>query len=305
MESNVYEIIIFMIGLIALAVGSYTDLKKREVADWVNYGLVFTGLGLSLIFSAIFLDYRFFVSSLFGVFMMLLFGLLTFYSGQWGGGDAKMIIGLGALLGIPFVFSFKGTIALWSSDIPSLFSFLVYILIVGAIYGLVWALFLAFRDRRIFFKDFSERISTQKSKLIKLLIILILIFAGIILLLSHNLLLKLSAMWICVMVVMFFYLYHFIKSVETCCMIKHVEPEELTEGEWINKVIRVKGKYITGPKDLGISKEQIAKLILLKKAKKYNKKIEIKIGIPFVPSFLIAYLLAYFVGIGWLGGLFL
>ena len=128
-------------------------------------------------------------------------------------------------------------------------------------------------------------------------------------------------------------MYYFIKSIEKCCMIKLVEPEELTEGEWINKDIYIdlkKGKakigkktdkevtkklkaaknvnteekarkeYICGPKDLGISKEQIATLLKLKKSKIYTKKIEIKIGIPFVPSFLIAYLISYFVGIGWI-----
>ncbi|GIU69536.1 MAG: hypothetical protein KatS3mg002_0772 [Candidatus Woesearchaeota archaeon] len=45
-------------------------------------------------------------------------------------------------------------------------------------------------------------------------------------------------------------------------------------------------KYITGPKDLGISKEQIE---LLKKSK--IKKVLVKEGIPFIPAFLIAFIL--------------
>ena len=77
-------------------------------------------------------------------------------------------------------------------------------------------------------------------------------------------------------------------------MLKHVRPTELTEGDWIAKEIKVDGKYVTGPKDLGIEKKQIKKLIALYKKRKVNK-ILIKEGIPFVPSFFIAFIvtLAY------------
>ena len=71
-------------------------------------------------------------------------------------------------------------------------------------------------------------------------------------------------------------------------MLKLVEPEKLTEGDWIAKDIVVNGKRVAGPKDLGISKAQIKELLGLKKQKKIGK-ILIKEGIPFVPSFLAAF----------------
>jgi hypothetical protein len=78
-------------------------------------------------------------------------------------------------------------------------------------------------------------------------------------------------------------------------MLKYVTPKELTEGDWIAKDIIIKHNKIAGPKDLGIEKSQIKKLIQL-----YNKgkikKVLIKVGIPFVPSFLIAYLLTMLSG---------
>jgi len=73
-------------------------------------------------------------------------------------------------------------------------------------------------------------------------------------------------------------------------MIKLVNPKELTEGDWIAKDILVKGKYIAGPKDLGIEKKQIKELIRLYQKRKI-KKVLMKIGIPFVPSFFIAYII--------------
>ena len=47
--------ITYLLSFIALFIGSITDLKTREVPDWVNYGLVISGLGLNLLFSAVFL----------------------------------------------------------------------------------------------------------------------------------------------------------------------------------------------------------------------------------------------------------
>jgi hypothetical protein len=81
------------------------------------------------------------------------------------------------------------------------------------------------------------------------------------------------------------YLYIFTRSVEKGTMVKEVPPSYVTEGDWIDKEIRHKGKYVCGPKDLGITKKQIA---LLKKYK--IKKIPVKYGIPFIPCFLLGYI---------------
>ena len=52
---------------------------------------------------------------------------------------------------------------------------------------------------------------------------------------------------------------------------------------------------MTGPKDLGISKSKIRKLVEFYKKGKV-RKILIKEGIPFVPSFLMAYIFTLIFG---------
>jgi len=86
-----------------------------------------------------------------------------------------------------------------------------------------------------------------------------------------------------------------IKAVEKSCMQKLVEPAKLTEGDWIVNDVYAGRHYICGPKDLGISKSQIRKLIQLYRQRKV-KKILIKEGVPFVPSFFIAYILTMITG---------
>ena len=78
-------------------------------------------------------------------------------------------------------------------------------------------------------------------------------------------------------------------------MLKYVLPKQLTEGDWIAKDVKVDGKYITGPKDLGIEKKQIRRLVSFYKKNKV-KKILIKEGIPFVPNFFIAYVVTLIFG---------
>jgi len=74
-------------------------------------------------------------------------------------------------------------------------------------------------------------------------------------------------------------------------MFREINTSDLTEGDWIAKSIAVKGRYICGPKDLGVSEKQIQ---LLKKLK--VRKVIIKRGIPFVPVFLVAGLITLIFG---------
>jgi hypothetical protein len=95
--------------------------------------------------------------------------------------------------------------------------------------------------------------------------------------------------------VMLFYIWVFIKAVENSLMIKQIDVEKLTEGDWIYRDVTIGGKYICGPKDLGIEKSQIAVLIKLKKKGKIQK-VMVKEGIPFVPGLFLAFLVTILVG---------
>jgi prepilin signal peptidase PulO-like enzyme (type II secretory pathway) len=89
-----------------------------------------------------------------------------------------------------------------------------------------------------------------------------------------------------VLVFFVFYLWIFTKVVEESSMIKEIPVGKLTEGDWILKDVVVRGKKICGPKDLGISLEQISELKKLK-----VKRVLVKEGLPFVPSFLVAFVI--------------
>ena len=51
LKRMVLDVTLIIITLIALLVASYSDIRTREVPDWLNYGLIFTAFGIRTIFS--------------------------------------------------------------------------------------------------------------------------------------------------------------------------------------------------------------------------------------------------------------
>jgi Flp pilus assembly protein protease CpaA len=275
------ELIISSVAVIALIIASITDLKKREVPDWLNFSLIPLALGIRLIWSLITNDYSFIISGLIGFAVFFIIALIMFYTGQWGGGDSKMLMGLGALLGLEF-------------NIHSeLISFLINTVIVGSIYGIFWSLILVIKNRKKFLLELKK--ITRSIILIRKIMLILFIILILTLIILPGALNKLLIVSLIVIIYTSFYLLIFIKAVERSCMLRYVSPAEVTEGDWIAKDIYIGKQYISGPKDLGIEKKQINQLINYYKKGKI-KKVLIKVGIPFVPGFFIAYLITMLFG---------
>lgn len=281
----VFEYVVYGAAILALLVGSYTDLKKREVPDWVSYGLIFSGLGLRLIFSLAEFNWNIFFEGLVGFLIFVILAYLMYYFGQWGGGDAKLLMGLGAVLGLSFDFS----------QLPSLATFLINLAAVGTIYGMGWLIFLAFKHKKKFKLEFKKQQGQIKTLSV---IFLVMVAAGIAGSFFMSGIFKGFVIVVGIVPIGSLYIWLLVNSIEKVAFHKRIKPEDLTEGDWIAEDIEVNGEKICGPKDLGINEEQIAKLIQLKKKGKIHK-IPIKEGIPFVPSFLLAFVLTVVLGSWW------
>ena len=269
--------------IIALIIGSYTDIKTREVPDWLNYSLIVIGIGINSIYSIVLINNSFIIQSILGLILGLIIGYSMFYLGQWGGGDSKMIIGLGALIG--FEISIKSFII----------GLLINILLVGSIYGMVWSIILARRNKKNFSKDMNKLINNKKLINTRLVIFVSSLFLLSPLLLTNSISIIILIFLLIILINLTPYLWMFVKAVENSSMYKYVIPNKLTEGDWIAKEIKIDGKYISGPKDLGIEQKQINQLINLWKKGKI-KKVLIKEGMPFIPSFFIAFIITLIYG---------
>jgi len=276
------EFIVYVVIIVALIAASVNDIKTREVPDWLSYSLIAIGFAVRLIFSLIYSEPVYILEGLFGFGVFLGLSLLLFYAGMWGGGDSKLLMGLGAMLGLSYTNVLESFIVI----------FFIMMMFAGSIYGLIWSMMLALSHKKKFVRMFKAIFHHEKIHVFRRVLAVFLVAALILYLLtfqSYNPYLNMAYVLLLFLVLLIFYLWIFSKAVEMACMYKWVKPAQLTEGDWIVNDVVVRGKRITGPKDLGIEKEQIAKLMKLK-----VKNVLIKEGIPFVPTFLIAFVLTLF-----------
>lgn len=269
------ELLLIIITIVALLIASYSDIKTKEVPDWLNYSLIFAALGVRAIFSFE-LGWQLIVSGILGLVVCLALAFLFYYAGQWGGGDSKLLMGMGAVVGI--------TYPLDSSSL-SLFWFLLALLFLGAVYSLLWMAVVAFRKKKIFFGKFKSFLGEQK-KLHFFLIFLTVFFIATSFIQTILLLLAIFPLGL-------FYLFSFVSTMEKSCFLKKVKTGKLTEGDWLAENVMVDGKLVMRKKTL--EKGNIQKLRLLARNNKV-RTVLVKEGVPFVPSFLFAYLFLVFGG---------
>ena len=246
-------------------------MKTREVPDTLNYALITLGLLGGLIIAITYGDIQVFLEHLAGFVAAVLLAAIMFYGRQWGGGDAKLIMGIGAIYGLWF----------GNYQLPA---FLILLILLGAFYGFVYMLFLAGAHWKTFRKAFTKKIRTRRVHQLRkglvgtgILILLLIIIVPVDL--KILLALFLAALYLMI------YSWVFLKTVEESILIKQYKVADLTEGDWIIEEVKKGKKVIVEERNTGVTKEQIKQLT---KAK--IKKVLVKEGIPFVPAFLLAFL---------------
>lgn len=264
-----YEVIfLIVLALIWIIFATVQDIRKREIADWLNFSLIIFALGFRFFYSLFSdTDFQFFYQGLIGFGIFFLLGNLFYYSRLFAGGDAKLMIALGAVL--PFSKSFMINVNIF---IIFLFTFLI----VGAVYGMIWSFVLAFRNWKSFKKEFSNVFKKNKK------LVLTGSFVGIVLILGGFLESILIYSGILIFASSYFYI--FSKAVDECCMVKKVSSKNLTLGDWIYQDVKVGNKVIK-KKWEGLNEDEV---VLLKKR---NKQVLVRQGIPFAPVFLISFLI--------------
>ncbi|MEK6832432.1 MAG: A24 family peptidase [Nanoarchaeota archaeon] len=259
-------IFLIVLGFVWILFAVIQDLKKREIANWINFSLIIFAL-IFRFFYSLFNNsgYSLFYQGLIGFGVFFILGNLLYYGKVFAGGDAKLMIALGAV--IPFSESLFANLNL------SIIFFLFF-LFFGALYGIIFSVVLGMKNKKTFAKEFSKQFKEKKKLVYASLIAgtIIIFFAFF-----ENIL-----FYMAILVFISPYIYLSAKAIDESCMIKKMNPKKLSEGDWLYKDIKVGRKLIKARWD-GLSKEEI---ILLRKKKKI---VLIRQGIPFSPVFLVSY----------------
>jgi len=259
---------LFFAALLWIIFATIQDLRTREVSNWLNFSLVAIALAYRGFYSVFVGDYSFLLFGLLGFGLFFVLGNVFYYTKVFAGGDAKLLMGIGAVL--PFEsYSDLAVVSL---------SFIFILFLIGAAYSVIYTVFLVYRNTGKFKKEFNKYLFSCKN-----LFVLSFLFSGILLIFLQ------SGLWIFIAVFLFLVplLYIYLLALEKSCMIKLVDANKLTEGDWLENDIKV-GGHIIRKSVHGLSLREIEKL------RKTGKKVLIKEGIPFVPAFLASFLIMGF-----------
>ena len=162
---------LIVLALVWIIIAVIQDFRKREVSNWWNFSLI-----------AMALAYRAFISIFSNNYLYLLYGLLgfaiflglayAFYYGRiFAGGDAKLLIALGAILPLSNIIFENVRIFIY---------FICLMILSGSAYGLAYSVILAFSNKKSFSKEFKKQARKNwrimKIYLVFLIIIFIVIF---------------------------------------------------------------------------------------------------------------------------------
>jgi Flp pilus assembly protein protease CpaA len=271
----------FVFGFAAIVWASVTDLRTREVPDWLNFSLIAIGVGIALLESAWHAHWWFLAESVVGALAAFAIGAAMYYTGQWGGGDAKLITGMGALFGLPLL------AAGWDRA-PFLVLFLLCTVLIGAVYGMLWMVYLFTKHFGAVRGRVVERLRTPQMVrfrwAIRLVALLLLLTAFILPSPASFLVVLFGAIGF-----LTFYLSVAVKAVEDVCFVRSVRPSELRPGDWVVGEVRSGDKVLVPKNNPSLTPEQIS---LIKRSR--LKSVTVKDGIPFVPSFFFAFIAAFF-----------
>ncbi len=278
----VTDILLAALAVIVLLIATVHDLKTKEIPDFLNFSFLGIALVVRFLHALIFMDWLYFLYGVLGAGAMFFTGMLLYYARQWGGGDAKLLMGLGAAFATtPF---FVPASSLFLVDM------LVNIFVVGAVYGLLQAV-------KMFHAHFAAARKEMKRSLkvsLKIQILNLGLAAAIFIVhLFMPLFLKAYFIGVAVFLVVYTYLYLFVKAVEKVCMFQRKKLKEVTEGDWIADVYS--GKHLVlKATPLGVTKKQLLKL---RQADITN--VLVKEGIAFAPAIFFGVVLTL-----WLGNVF-
>jgi len=268
------DLILFAIGVTGFGLAAYWDLRHTEFPDWLPYSMIILTVAFKTIDSVFSNDWWILINSVFIGLIFLGFGLLLYFSRQWGDGDAWLLGALGFVL--PQQMSFvKSTF--FPFPMTVIFNFLV----VSLFYLVVYSLWIGIRKGNVNRKYFKY-IRKERYKFIGATLFFF-GFAWSFAFVMHSISFNLSNI-IQMMLLPFFltpvlFFSYYAKMVEKNLFKRKVKTSELKEGDVI-----MEGKW------KGLTGKEITAL-----RRKY-KYVWIKEGVRFAPVFVITMIITIFYG---------
>jgi hypothetical protein len=139
-----FEMTLVLLGVSVAGFGlaGYWDLKTTEFPDWLPYAMIALALGTRGVFSLLAGDFSYITYSLIVGLAFLGFGLLLYWTRQWGDGDAWLLGAMG------FLWPDSGSFAV-ATLLPFPAALLFNFFLIAFFYLLVYSVALGVRSPRV------------------------------------------------------------------------------------------------------------------------------------------------------------
>ncbi|MCX8194428.1 MAG: A24 family peptidase, partial [Candidatus Pacearchaeota archaeon] len=161
------DIFLAILAALLLVVASVTDLKRREVPNWLSFSFIGMAAAIRAIAAVISGQSLYFLHTLFSFFIFFVLANLFYYTRIFGGGDAKLLMSLSVILATDPVFlsAIQGHLIKQNPQTPFsqiitteplLLTLLVNIFVLGSLYGLGFSIFSVVKNRKKFWREFKK-----------------------------------------------------------------------------------------------------------------------------------------------------
>ncbi len=265
-----FELERFAVAIIGSTLAALWDLKTTDIPDivvaaMVAFALIF-GIGEGVITG----DYSALSLSIGTGLIFLVIGLIMYFSGQWGGGDGGLLVGVGMLMSY-----------LNQNYISFPIAYLANVIIVGVIYSILYAFYLISRNRPLLSalkKEFEKMLRSSK-------MLLMVVVLGALSLLFSSFYPKIASIPIILVVLLVFYR---LAKIIDASFYRKILSKNLKVGDMIGEDIpklKLYKKLIRG-----LTEKEV------KQIRKMKKTVLIREGIRFGPVFPLALILTVLYG---------
>ena len=272
--------LLLAVGIGGFGLGGYLDLRTTEFPDWLPYSMIILAIALRAVFAFILNDFSLIINSMLVGLGFLGFGLLLYYTRQWGDGDAWMLGVLG--------FLFPGA-AGFSPAVPGTMPFPLTVFfnffIISLFYLVIYAFVLGLRSPSVF-STFKKNIRKGARSIAFVFFGLLILSASLTVYISSQTSIPMSAFPNLLTI-----------PAISVIMLLFLQYARAVEGDLFKKKISVKkllvGDVLISDRWRGLTEEEVAKL------KKKGGHVWIKEGVRFAPVFIICMLITLFFGSLW------
>lgn len=276
---------VVLVSLFFLILASIYDLKTSEIPDKVSLGFIVVIVFTAGVYSFVRWDPDFILNTLSLGFVYSMIGLLFFMLNQWGGGDTKLLGGIGFAVGLINSLGYE-----WPNTaiLPYSVIFFINMGFVALPYALLYTSVLGLLKPEVF-SAFTSVLMKKKTILVVALSTTPTVFASYLGYWSLALVYVLAPLFVVASV--------YLKACEKILFQKTINVSQLREGDVVAEDIIVGGKKIASKRSIeGLELGQVQSIKNLAAEGKIPSDITVKWGIKFVPIMLLAYILTVFAG---------